>query len=249
MQEASRANLKTKGGNTLRGIVKWMLHNPYLRHTGLAIGFALGFRGINRVRVGHFKYLRDYHGEKLRRNEVLKEVEIEDENALKNIAPENLSDPDFEVPTLKVLRVFQKPRVSFNYNSRVNVGAKIAAYLLSGSNLGSLTSPGVPKYIALSTSSLTPAATDTTLAGETSVAGLGRAVGTMQNYVAPGSLDGGASFDIYNSFTLTGSATTVVSTALFDASSSGNMFAEVNFSTSAAMSTNDVLQVTWTVNF
>ncbi|HVB33709.1 MAG TPA: hypothetical protein VNJ52_04965 [Patescibacteria group bacterium] len=225
MQEDARANLKTKGGSTIRGIVKRMLHNPHLRQIGLALAFTLGFRGINRVQSAHFKYLRDYHGEKLRR----KEIVLKSDDGLS--------------------RVYLKPRLSFNYNSRVNVGAKLAAYLLSGSNLGSLTSPAVPLYIALSTSTLTPAATDTTLSGETSVAGLGRALGTAQNYVAPSSLDGGASFDIYKSFTLTGTATTVVSTALFDAASSGNMFAEVNFATSAGMSTNDILQVTWTVNF
>jgi hypothetical protein len=225
MEGVSRANLKTKGGSALRGIIKWMLHNPYLRNFGLAIGFALGFRGINRVQSAHLKYLRDYLGEKLRRKEVV------------------LKGDD------GVLRVYLKPKLSLSYNSRVNVGAELAAYLLSGSNLGSLTSPAVPLYIALSTSTLTPAATDTTLSGETSVAGLARALGTAQNYVAPTSLDGGASFDIYHQFTLTGANTTVVSTALFDASSSGNMFAEVNFATSAAMNTNDILQVTWTVNF
>jgi hypothetical protein len=119
---------------------------------------------------------------------------------------------------------------------------------MTGTSLGSITTPLPAKYIALSTSSLTPVKTDTTLTGETVVAGLARVLGTIQNYVAPSTLDGAASFDIYNSFTLTGTATTVVSTALFDAVSTGNMFAEVNFASSATMTTNDVLQVTWTVN-
>lgn len=219
------ANLGTKGGNLLRRIVKGMLHNRILRQTGLHLAFILGFRGINRMKHAHFKYLRKYHGEKLKRNERL-----------------ITGDDGIE-------RVYLAPKIQYNYNSRVDVGAGIAAYLLSGSNLDSLTSPAVPKYIALSTSSLTPAHTDTTLTGETSVAGLGRSAGTIQNYVAPTALDGGASFDIYHAFTLTGAPTTIVSTGLFDASSGGNLFAEVNFASSAAMGTDDVLQTTWTINF
>lgn len=225
MKEVSPANLSTKGGTALRRVVKRMLNNRFLRQPALHLAFILGFRGINRVAQAHLKYLRDYSGEKLRRNETL----LTDKNGVR--------------------RVYLNPTLSYNYNSRVDVGAGIAAYLLSGSNLDSLTSPAVPKYIALSTSTLSPAHGDTTLTGETSVAGLGRSAGTIQNYVAPTSLDGAASFDVYHAFTLTGSATTVVSTGLFDAASTGNLFAEVNFSSSAAMSTNDVLQVTWTVNF
>lgn len=225
MQEIAPSNIATKGGNTLRSIVKWMLRKPTLRQVALHLAFALGFRGINRVAHSHYRFVREYQGEKLSRKEVM------------------LMGND------GIERVYLKPRLAFDYNSRVNVGAALCAYLLSNSNLASLTSPGVPKYIALSTSTLTPASTDTTLSGETSVTGLGRIAGTAQSYVAPTSLDGAASFNFYNAFTLTGVATTVASTALFDAASGGNMFAEVNFSTSAAMNTNDVLQVTWTVNF
>ena len=139
--------------------------------------------------------------------------------------------------------------LGYSYNSRVDVGAKLQAYLMTGSNLGSLSSPNYPIYIALSTSSLTPAHGDTTLTGETSVTGLGRAIGTPQNYVAPASLDAAASVDVYKQFTLTGTATTIVSSALFDASSTGNMFCEANLATSATMQTNDILQLTWTINF
>ena len=202
-----------------------MLRKPALRKAGFRIAFALGFRGINRVAHEHYRFVREYRGEKLSRKEVI----LTDNNGIS--------------------RVYLKPKLAFDYNSRVNTGAALCAYLLSGSNLASLTSPGVPDNIALSTSTLTPAATDTTLAGETTVAGLTRAAGTAQAYVAPTALDGAASFNFYHAFTLTGAATTVVSTALFDAASGGNMFAEVNFSSSAAMNTNDVLQVTWTVNF
>ncbi len=138
--------------------------------------------------------------------------------------------------------------LGYSYNSRVNKGAALQASLMAGSSLGSCTSPLPPLYIALSTSSLTPAAGDTTLTGETSKTGLARALGTAQNYVAATTLDGAASYDVYKQFTLTDSATTVVSAALFDAASTGNMFVEANLSSSAVMVTFDVLQVTWTVN-
>jgi hypothetical protein len=147
-------------------------------------------------------------------------------------------------------KVYAKPSLfRFSYNSRVNKGAALQASLMSGSALGSCASPLPPIYIALSTASLTPAYGDTTLASETVVAGIARALGTVQNYVSPGTVvDAAASYDIYKQFTLTGAGTTVVSSALFDAASTGNMFAEANFGSSAVMATNDILQVTWTVN-
>jgi hypothetical protein len=135
------------------------------------------------------------------------------------------------------------------YNARVNVGAALSAYLLSGSNLGSLTSPNVPKYIALSTSTLTIAATDTTLSGETSATGMGRTAGTIGTYTAPGSLDGAASYLITNTFTnSSGSTVTIGSSALFDASSGGNMFSEANFTSPIAVLNTQQLIITWTFN-
>lgn len=137
---------------------------------------------------------------------------------------------------------------AISYNARVNKGAALQASLMAGSALGGATTPAAMLYVALSTLTLTPAMADTTLSGETSVAGLSRALGTAQNYIAPASLDGAASFDIYKQFTLTGAATTILSTGLFDAVSGGNLFAEANFAVSAPMATGDIIQVTWTIN-
>jgi hypothetical protein len=134
------------------------------------------------------------------------------------------------------------------YNARVNAGAAVQASVMSGTTLGGVSSPAVPKYIALSTTSLTPAMGDTTLSGETAVAGVARAVGTIQNYVAPASLDAAASYDIYKLFTLTGGGLTINSSALLDAASTGNMFAEANLASAATLATNDTLAITWTVN-
>lgn len=138
--------------------------------------------------------------------------------------------------------------LGFAYNSRVDKGGDLIASLITGAAQNSISTPLPPKYIALSTSTLTPAHTDTTLSGETAVSGLGRALGTQGSYVTPTTLDGAASYTVTKTFTLTGSATTVVSAALFDAASTGNMFVEANLSSSAAMATNDTLAITWTVN-
>jgi hypothetical protein len=139
-------------------------------------------------------------------------------------------------------------RKSFSYNSRVNKGADLIASLITGTAQNSITTPLPPLYIALSTSSLTPVKTDTTLTGETSVSGLGRVLGTAGSYSTPSVLDGAASYTITKVFTLTGGATTVVSAALFDAVSTGNLFVEANLSASAVMATNDQLSISWTVN-
>lgn len=137
--------------------------------------------------------------------------------------------------------------LSPTYNSRVDKGAALNASLLSGSSLGSITSPLPPIYIALSTSSLTPAKTDTTLTGETSASGLGRALGTAGTYSAPSALDGAASFVVTKTFTA-GTGATIVSAALFDAVSTGNLFVEANLSSSATLASGDQLTVNWTIN-
>lgn len=136
-----------------------------------------------------------------------------------------------------------------SYNARVNKGAALTASLLSGSSLGSISSPLPPKYIALSTSVLTPVATDTTLSGETVVSGLARAAGTVGGYVAPTLLDGGASYTITNTFVSAAGGNTLLSTGLFDASSSGNLFAEANFSAPAVLvNPGDSIVIVWTIN-
>lgn len=139
-------------------------------------------------------------------------------------------------------------RLTPSFNARVNVGAGITAFLLSNSNLASLTSPTFPLYIANSANTLTPASGDTTLAGEIATSGVQRALGTVGTYTAPASLDGGASYVLSKTFTATGSVT-VNSSGIFDAASTGNLFVEANFSSAATLNTNDQLTVQWTINF
>ena len=67
--------------------------------------------------------------------------------------------------------------------------------------------------------------------------------------MTPTTLDGACSYTVTKTFTNTsGGSVTVVSAALFDAVSTGNMFVEANLSSSAVMATNDTLAITWGIN-
>lgn len=134
-----------------------------------------------------------------------------------------------------------------SYNSRVDKGAALSSSLLAGSSLGGISSPLPPLYIALSTATLTPAKGDTTLSSETSASGMGRALGSAGTYTAPASLDGSASYVVTKTFTASGTIT-IVSAALFDAVSTGNLFVEANLSASAALLSGDTLTINWTIN-
>lgn len=203
-------------------LVKKLLHTQF----GARIGHALGLPGFNRLDVEHARFL-DYCDAKANPGRGREVRPVGDTGLFGFYAPARL------IP---------------GFNSRVDKGADLEASLLAATSFNSISSPNAPKYIALSTSTLTPAHGDTTLSGETSVAGLARAAGTPGSYTGPVSLDAACSFIITKTFTLTGSATTVVSAALFDASSVGNLYVEANFSSSAVMATNDQLTVNWTIN-
>ena len=142
----------------------------------------------------------------------------------------------------------KKEQMSPTFNSRVNKGGDLTGSLLFATTFNSITSPAAPKYIALSTSTLTPAAGDTTLTGETAASGMGRALGTVGGYTAPSVLDGAASNTVSKVFTASGTIT-IVSAALFDAASLGNLFVEANLSSSAILNNGDTLTITWTVNY
>ncbi len=147
----------------------------------------------------------------------------------------------------RVIAEINGKKISRSYNSRTDKGAALAASLMAGSSLGSISSPLPPLYPALSTSTLTPAKGDTTLSGETAISGLTRALGTAGSYTAPSVLDGACFYTVTKTFTA-GANATILSTGLFDAVSSGNLFAESNLSSSAVLVTNDTLTITWTIN-
>ena len=137
-----------------------------------------------------------------------------------------------------------------SFNARVDRGAALTAYLLSNNNLAGLTSPSFPLYIAISTTTLTPAKTDTVLAGESVGTGLIRAASTVSSYILPSILDGSASYILTSVFTnATGGTVTINSSAIFDAITVGNMFCEANFALGQTLLNTNSLLVVWTVNF
>ena len=104
------------------------------------------------------------------------------------------------------------------------------------------TSPGAngANYIALTTTAVTPAAGDTTLSGELTTGGLGRAQGTYAHTA------GQNTFTVSKTFTATATATNVQAAGLFTASSAGTMMAENTF-TAVSLANNDQLTITWTI--
>lgn len=95
-------------------------------------------------------------------------------------------------------------------------------------------------WIALSTDSNPPNASDTSLAGEITTGGLARAQGTVSHTA------GQTTTTIVKTFTATQSFTGVQKSALFTSSTSGTMVHENTFS-AVNLSANDQLQVSWTV--
>jgi hypothetical protein len=99
-------------------------------------------------------------------------------------------------------------------------------------------------FIASTESSITPAAANTTLTGEISTNGLARIEAGTKTHSA-----GTNSTTLEHTFTASGAFTSVLASALFNASSSGTMPHIANFSTgSGTLATNDTLKVTWTLN-
>lgn len=98
-------------------------------------------------------------------------------------------------------------------------------------------------FIASTESSITPAVGNTTLTGEITTNGLARADATTKTHTA-----GANTTVIEHTFTASGSFTSVLASALFNASSSGTMPHIANFSSgSGALATNDTLKITWTL--
>jgi hypothetical protein len=94
-------------------------------------------------------------------------------------------------------------------------------------------------YIGLTNSAITPAAGDTTLAGEISTNGLGRAQGAYAHSA------GTNTTTVQNTFTATGTQACQAA-ALFNASSAGVMNHELTF-TQRSLISGDTIQVTYTI--
>lgn len=100
-------------------------------------------------------------------------------------------------------------------------------------------------YVAVTESAITPAVGDTSLTGEIATNGLTRADATTKTNSA-----GTNAMVVEHTFTVTsGSFTSVLASALFNASSGVTMTHIANFTTgSGTLAVNDTLKVTWTLN-
>jgi len=98
-------------------------------------------------------------------------------------------------------------------------------------------------YIATTTNTTGPSATDTTLTGELAASGFTRADATTKSHSA-----GTNSTTIEHTFTSSGTVNSIHKSAIFDAGSSGDMPHIANFSADVSVISGDTLKVTWTLN-
>jgi hypothetical protein len=126
-------------------------------------------------------------------------------------------------------------------NLRVNGGADFW-----NTQLFSLSPGGAgANYIALSTDTATPLATDTTLPSEIVGNGLSRAQATLAHTA------GTSQSQFTNTYTYTGSSPVVIAkVGLFNAASVGTLVLETLLtSTGTVNTTGDTISVTWTINY
>jgi hypothetical protein len=123
----------------------------------------------------------------------------------------------------------------WGHNLRVNSGINWQYNQMAGTTAAACT------YIALSNASITPNATDTSLASEITSNGLARALAT------PAHTSNATSYTLSNTFTATGTQAAQAA-AILNASSSGTMCFENTF-TQASLVSGDTLTVTWTISF
>lgn len=98
-------------------------------------------------------------------------------------------------------------------------------------------------WVASTESTITPAVGDTTLTGEIATSGLSRADATTKTHTAASNTT-----LIEHTFTASGAFTSVLASALFNASSAGTMPHIANFATgSGTLATNDTLKISWTL--
>lgn len=124
------------------------------------------------------------------------------------------------------------------HNLRTNAGADFQKNQMSG------TAVAVANFIAVTQNATAPVASDTTLTGEETTNGLGRAAGTFNGGAA-----GSTSYTLSKTFTYTGSGSVNLNkAAVFNGASGSTMVFETLFGTPANLATGDQITVTWTVN-
>lgn len=130
-----------------------------------------------------------------------------------------------------------------SHNLKTTGGIDFLANVISTTG----TQPAVAKFLALSTDATAPAAGDCaagsatcTLTGEVTTNGLARTAGTYAH------TNGASTYTLTNTWTATGTVSSVQKAAVFNAASSGTMVFENTF-TAVTLNTNDTIQVTWTI--
>lgn len=108
--------------------------------------------------------------------------------------------------------------------------------------MGNATQPASARWIGLTVNTTAPAAGDTTLTGEITTGGLGRALGTYAHTADA------TSYTITANWTASATHTAVNKAGLFNAASGGTMAFETVLNAQATLASGDQLQVTWTVN-
>lgn len=128
------------------------------------------------------------------------------------------------------------------FNSRVDAGA-----LWQAGIMGNATGAASAQYIALTNTAITIAHGDTTLSGEITTNGLGRAIAAYGSYTAPASLNASASYILSKTFTCATAPQACQAAGLFNASSAGSLFVEATF-TQVSLQIGDSININWTIN-
>lgn len=138
--------------------------------------------------------------------------------------------------TVSVLRGGQEIYHHEDHNLITNAGKDFISAQLGSTSAAS----NGANYIALSTNTAAPAATDTTLTGEITSGGLERSQGTYAH------TNGQSTFTVSKTFTASATHTAVQKAGLFTAATGGTMMAENTF-TSVSLASGDQLTITWTI--
>lgn len=142
-----------------------------------------------------------------------------------------------------VTKVGQKPKqlALFKHNLLTNNGRDLFHAQCYTNTAAGTRGAG---YIASTESTITPGASDTALTGEIATNGLTRADATTKTHSG-----GTNSTTVEHTFTASGSFTSVLASAMFNAASGVTMTHIANFTTgSGTLATNDTLKITWTLN-
>jgi hypothetical protein len=134
-----------------------------------------------------------------------------------------------------------------SYNSRVNAGATSESNVLFVT-VGSTSTFASFQFIGLTATTITPAATDTTLSGEITANGCARALCSVA-YTAPASVGATYTATFTHTWTCATAPQTVNSIGLFNQLAvGGTMFSEAALATTASLAIGDTLALTYSVN-